>query len=436
MPPVNDRKPGVPESRKTDHEGKLVRFSTRGFGVTVFRQSITNRDGSLRFSGPFYYQKQVAREIERFPLGIDAKEAERLADEIAAFVSIPTNSLAMARTRYNPRAIQRETHFATIGEVIDAYEKARRIIGRNGGEVSETTFKSYARCLIAVIRKAEAFDKGEAFASFIGRQKLDLTRWRKLGTDILTPRLVASFKQGALAVAEGEPELDEEESLTAKITADADLRSARAILGKNALRHFKNSGMLLPDLSGFLQEPDYGAKKYFELLPPDVIESIMQSSGKLRTDNVELWRAFLLCAHAGLRKAEAIAFQLDWLRHEERHMIYVTIGGKFAPKAGHGRKVAVEPWVFDALKALGPVQDAGSLEKLKDWVAALIPKQSRVNKTVHELRKLWVSMKAKTEGLMAAQQQAGHRDPKTTTTHYGDSLMAERLLPYWKNPPA
>lgn len=434
MPP-SDRKPGLPESRQFDADGKLVRCVTRGHGVTIYRQGFKNRDGTKTFSSSFYFQKMVAGETERFPLGIDAKEAERLADEIAAFVSIPTHTLAMARTKYNPRAIQRETEFATIGEVIDAYEKARQVIGRKGGEVSESTFRSYARCLIAVIRKAEAYDNGVAFTSFLGQKNIDLTPWRKQGTDVLTARLVVSFKLGALAVEPGEPELDEEEALTAKITADADLRSARALFGKHALRHYRTIGMMLPDLSGFLQEPDYSAKKYFELLPPDVIEAIMRASAELRTNDVDMWRAFLLCAHAGLRKAEALAFQPGWLRHEDRHMLYVTIGGKFSPKGGHGRKVAVEEWVFTELTKLGSVKDAAALERLKDWVAALIPEGKKVNKSVHELRKLFISYKAKAEGLLAAQQQAGHRDPKTTTTHYADNLLSERLMAWWRKAP-
>ena len=116
-------------------------------------------------------------------------------------------------------------------------------------------------------------------------------------------------------------------------------------------------------------------------------------------------------------------------------MLYVTTGGTFRPKAGHGRKVAVEGWVYDELAALGPVQDASSLEKLKNWVAAIIPEGKKVNKSVHELRKLFISYKAKVEGLLAAQQQAGHRDPKTTTTHYADNLLSERLLVWWKKAP-
>ena len=119
MPPASDRKPGLPESRQLDADGKLVRFVTRTHGVTVYRQGFKARDGSRTFSSSFYLQKQVAGEIERFPLGIDAKEAERLAEEIAAFVSIPMNTLDMARAKYNPRAIQRETKYATIGDVLD-----------------------------------------------------------------------------------------------------------------------------------------------------------------------------------------------------------------------------------------------------------------------------------------------------------------------------
>jgi hypothetical protein len=45
-------------------------------------------------------------------------------------------------------------------------------------------------------------------------------------------------------------------------------------------------------------------------------------------------------------------------------------------------------------------------------------------------------MKAKTEGLLAAQQQAGHKDANTTVEHYSDNMLSDRLIPLWKLPTA
>ncbi len=113
-------------------------------------------------------------------------------------------------------------------------------------------------------------------------------------------------------------------------------------------------------------------------------------------------------------------------------MLYVTIGGKFSPKHGHGRKVAIEQWVFDALKEHGPVHDASAVGYLNEWMKKLIPAAFTVSKPLHELRKCWVSFKAKNEGILAASQQAGHREVKTTMTHYADNMMPVRLLPLWQ----
>ena len=430
----NDRKPGIPESRKLDEGGELVRFVTRDKGATVFRQGSTGK-GPKRFSSCFYFQKMVAGKIARFPLGDDAKFAEKRADEISSFLNLPENTLEAARDRYNPRFNQRNKDTTTIGQIIEAYGRGLKTIGRKGGGVSETTYKNYCRALMSVLRKAEAHRKGVAFETFRGQKDLDLSPWTKLSVEILTGRLVTEFKTASVSVAAGESPLDEEEAATAKITADSGLGNARALFGKGALRYYAQSGITLPDLTSFMTEPDFGAKKFFELLPPEVIITLMRASAQLRIDDTDAYRGFLLCMHAGLRKSEAIAFNADWVRHEDLQILAVpATDGVFSPKSGKGRKVVIEDWVAASLKELGAVQSAASMENLKDWITLQIPERNRVNKSVHELRKCFISMKAKTEGLLAAQKQAGHRDANTTVNHYGDNLMSDRLIPFWKLP--
>lgn len=233
---------------------------------------------------------------------------------------------------------------------------------------------------------------------------------------------------------EGEEDPDEEEILSAKITVDTSLRSVRALFSKAAIRYYRQVGLNLPDLSEFMAETGFGAKKYFMILPPEVIVKVMRASLTLKAEDVDAYRAFLLCMHCGLRRGEAIAFNPSWMRDEDRPMIYVMVKGRFLPKHGTGRKVAIERWVFDAIKKLGPVEKPEALDRLNDWARVLVPAEHGVSKVVHELRKLFVSYKAKTEGLLAAQQQAGHKDSRTTATHYADNLMSDRLVPLWKEP--
>jgi integrase len=414
-------------------DGTVVRFKTKKLGVTVFRQRF-GEENNVRYSRPFYYSKMVAGKIARFPVGTDKARAERLAEEIHSFLSIPSNTIEMAVQTYNPRKQERATKIATFREVIDTYEGALSTIGRNGQSVSKETFKAYKKFMITFIRKVKAYRAGKPFESMKGQKNIDYSEWLDLSTNFLTSHAVMDFKNASVPSPDDED--DEEVILTAKISANTILRHARALFGAQAMRYYARQKLTLPDITGFMEEPDFNAKKYFELLPPDVIYSIMRASIELRIADLDAYRAFLLCMHCGLRRKEAIAFKPSWLRKEDRHLLYVTVNGTFSPKSGRGRKVAIEPWVASTLEELGPVEDPAALDRLKDWSAGLIPDVNSVNKAVHELRKCFISMKAKTEGLLAAQQQAGHKDANTTVEHYSDNMLSDRLIPLWKLPTA
>ena len=416
-------------------DGTVIRFVTRKLGLTVFRQRFKARDGTHQYSRPYYLSKMVNGEIARFPLGTDKAKAERLAEEIFSFLSIPTNTLAMAVAQYNPRHAVRTTKYATIGDCLQHFEAARAIIGRNGQSVSESSFKGYRSFLLTLIRKAEAHRDGKPFESFFGRHGVDYSTWLNRSTEILTAGLVTDFKLGSLPPKEEE---DEEVILTAKITADTTLRNGRAIFSQQALRYYKQVKLIIPDLDGFLSEPDFSAKKYFVLLPPEVVVRIMRDSLALRASDIEAYRAFLLCVHCGMRAGEAAAFRPSWMRIEDRSVIQIHTKGAFNPKHGHGRKAIVADWVYNTIEDLRQgeefIKDREAFERLNTWIKQRIPKEHAVSKPTHELRKLWMSHKVKDEGLLAAAQQGGHDDPKVTKDHYADNGMPDWLCPLWELP--
>lgn len=408
-----------------------TQFLTRNLSVSVWRAPFADKTGAQCWGKQWYCRKMVAGKSVRFPLGTNKRAAEKLAEEITAFLSIPTNTLDMALAKYNPRRAARNNHVATFTDIVTTYESALGIIGRKGKPVSASSFKGYKSFLASLLRKVESYRTGKPFVSFFGKSNVDYSPWFDQPTDILTTKFAMDFK---LASIPQDDDADEDDILTAKITADTTLRNARAFFSKMAVRYYKEVGLKLPDLSGFMSEPDFGAKRYFELLPAEVIVAVMRASIELRIADVDTYRAFLLCMHCGFRRAEAIAFKPHWLRQDDRPMIHIVAGGDFKPKHGHSRKIVIEQWVFDLLKELGPVKDTASLDRLNDWMKDLIPAEFAVSKAVHEMRKLFISFKAKTEGIHAAANQAGHRDVKVTTQHYADSLMSERLLPLWKQP--
>ena len=411
---------------------EIVRFKSTKLGVAVYRQRYTHK-GENAYTKSFYVNKTVGGKTVRFPLGLDARAAEKLAEEITAFLTIPTNTLEMAVAKYDPRKADR-IGVPSFTMILKTFESALNIIGRKGGRVSSSTFKGYRSFLATMLRKVEAHRKGKPFESFFGKHHIDYSPWFDQPIDILDTRFAMDFKLASIPPPpDGEDEADEEELLTAKISADTALRNARALFSKQAMRYYKQCGLIIPpSITGFMEEPDFGAKKYFQLLPPNIIVNVVRASIALRIDDLDAFRGYLLCMHCGLRRGEALAFHPSWIRREDRPMLYVTVKGRFNPKHGTGRKVAIEQWVADTLQELGPISNEQALDRLNEWVKALIPTEFTVSKPLHELRKCWVSAKAKTEGLLAAQQQAGHRDSETTTRHYADNLMPDWLVPLWR----
>lgn len=418
----------APDSQKRTEDGAIVEFRTRIHNARVFRQAYDRSSGDKEYAKSWILKKSVAKEAGAFRLGYDMRTAEKLADEICAFLSIPTNTVAMAVERYNPRRMARG--IATIGECLDAFEGARAIIGRRGRAVGVNTMKIYRIGLLKLVRHGLAHRDNEEIEDIRGRRRFDYSPWLNQSTTVLTSRLINDFKLSAVAASGG----DEEEMLSSKITADSSIQCARAIFSPRAQKYFRELGMKLPDLKSFLEEPNFGAKKYFELLSPSVIEKIMRDALELCASDPQAYKAFLLCAHCGLRAGEAVSFSPEWLRMEDQPVLGVRIRGEFNPKGGKGRKVLIEPWVMAELQK-GGVTDLEAFERLTQWLRDRIPVEARVFKPLHELRKCWVSVKAKTEGLLAASQQAGHSDPKVTQTHYGDNKMPDRLLSFWQENP-
>lgn len=419
-------------------DGTIIRFTTKKLGVSVYRQRFNARDGSHQYSRSFYLSKMLHGEVARFPLGLEKREAERLADEITHFLSLPTNSMAMAIAKYNPRVAVRGTHFANFGEILDLYEKGLAFIGRKGGSVSKSSFKGYKSFILRILREVDCLRQGKPIESYSGRSNIDFSRWLGMSTEILTDKFVTDFKTASLP---GEEEDDEEIILSAKISANSALTNARALFGKTALRYYKSVGVVLPDLTGFLQEPGFrDAQKYFVLLPTEVIVRIMRDSLELRMSDPEAYRVFLLCIQCGMRAGEAAAFRPSWLDKKDKWQLQIRTKGVFNPKHGHGRTVIIEQWVVDTIQELRKgelfITESGAFDRLNAWIRTRIPEEHKVFTPTHSLRKLWFSNKSKVESIQAAAEQGGHKDVKITMKHYSSNLMPEWLAPFWEMPTA
>lgn len=428
------RKTWTAEAR--NEAGEVVRCRTRKLDVAIHRQRSGGAAGGYSWSKAWYFPKMVNGRLERFPLGHDLTEAVRLADEIAAFLMVPSHTLAEAKRRYNPRALARQSEFSTVGELFDFHRTHFGVL-----EVDVRTGRRYQVCLVNILRQVEAWRKGTPIVPLrrSGDEKgKEWARWMQRSLTTLDAKLLEDYQ--TLMVGGDQTERDEEEILTAKITCDSNIRNARAIFSREARLLYANSDLALPDLTKFMGVTLFNAKKYFELLPGRVIRRLFEDSLELKLTDLNAYRAFLAATQCGLRRFEVAGLQMDWFEDEKQPVLKLREDGEFKPKLGHGRTVSVHPWVFAEMQAVAHSREfylSGTaterndtvFERLIDW---LQKRDVTATKPMHELRKLWFSYKVKAEGILAAQQQGGHTDPKTTSDFYADNQLPGELLPFWQ----
>lgn len=408
-------------------DGMVIRRRTKRLRLVVFRQRYVYK-GEFRYSSCFYFAKMINGVRELFPLGTDAADAAKKADEIGAYLALPTSSLEEAKRIYDPRGVARKTHLATIAEVFEAHKTSWRSIG-----ISDASGKGYQYALVMILRYVEAYRAKRPLVSQSGR-KMDITPWTKQPTTVLTAKLLLDFKAAMVADLE-----DEEEILTAQISCDSFMRQARSVFSEEARRYYRHMRLPLPDLAEWFEVPLFGAKKYFELPSMETVMRVFAALPGLKKSDLNAWRAFMLCTHLGLRKSEAGFARWSWIE-EPGPVMKIREDGAFKPKHGHGRKIQLEPWVWTQLKEARASIDTiicgeehertdQVFERLNVWLKS---KGISATKPTHELRKLWFSYTAKVRGILAAQQQGGHSDPKVTSDSYADNMMPDELLPYWK----
>jgi hypothetical protein len=228
-------------------------FRTAKLGVLVYQQRYKDRHGAEVYARPWYMRKTVCGTTAVFPLGLKKRTAEKIAEEIAAFLSIPSNTLDQALAKYNPRAKARAEKVTTIGECIECYGKALRVVGRRGASVSQNTFEGYKSCMRTFLRRVDCYRNGVEFESFNGRHNVDYSKWLNLPTSFLTAKAVMDFKMATVPV--DTEDADEEEILAGKITADTTIRGARSLFSKQALRYYGQVGLRVGDLTEFHAEP-------------------------------------------------------------------------------------------------------------------------------------------------------------------------------------
>jgi integrase len=258
-----------------------------------------------------------------------------------------------------------------------------------------------------------------------GGAKIDAQR-----VDILTPETVTAWRNRYVSKAGDEPAGRK----SAERSAASILRCSRALFAPDVL------GVLKVKLPGHpfagVKLKDPGPQRYHSEINPEWL--LMSAARELRQKEPQQYLALFLCLWAGLRRKEADL--LTWEQIDfKQGQIHVRRTAHFEPKTEESqRMIDLAPEALDVLRSFKKgstsefVLDGAQpnpaatydyyrcdciWRNLNAWLRG---KGVRQQKAIHALRKESGSLIASSHGIEAARQHLGHRDIRTTSSHYVD----------------
>jgi len=396
-------------------------------GTRIIR--IARRVGSeMYLSRSYYYRCKLKGRPQYFSLGRDYGQAVRLGDQIQAFL-FAGGDFTEARQRFTPQKearVQRR-QIASIGDVLDCYEQNYAAL-----DVTHNTARDYGRRLISIVSEVlgERSGQGRAFSKEETRAQPLTVLTRKLVTDLKNMRMRGSFDQMQL--------------LSAKRTLNSRLREAKALFKEAALDVYRDHGLVIPNLSEFLDSPLFARTRVeYQLPKPEMMSRLVnEAQAQLPPSDDNAYLGFVLAFHAGLRASEIAGARWDWLGFSDRPYMRVSMESDLHTKSGRGRTVELEPWVYEylmsrrkpeAVRMLSGSEKERrrlSIKRLGDWLRS--HGMHEIDKPVHELRKWYGSFVAATCGLTEAQRRLGHSSHQVTNDYYSDLEFPPSLTALWR----
>jgi integrase len=299
------------------------------------------------------------------------------------------------------------------------------------------TVRRYAvklRKMVSDVAKLEAGVKAKAkrakydYAS--GGRKAWLAKVDGQPLHVLTPDTVNAWRNHYVAKAGSDPI----KRKSAERSAASYLRCARALFTADVVSVLKVKLPSNPFDGVKLKDP--GPQRYHSEVNPEWL--LACAARELRQTHPQQYLALFLCLWAGLRRKEADLLtweQIDFKQGE----IHVRRTPYFEPKTEESqRNIDLAPEAIDVLRSFKKgnrsefVLDGSEANPAatydfyrcdctwRDLNAWLRKKGVRQRKAIHSLRKESGSLIASTFGIEAARQHLGHRDIRTTSSHYVD----------------
>ncbi len=323
-----------------------------------------------------------------------------------------------------------KAYVCTVGEFL-ADVKAR-------SHLKPMTVRRYAvklRKMVADLAKLEAGVKGKAkmakYDYVNGGRKAWLAKVDSQSLDFLTPETINTWRNAYVAKAGTNPV----ERKSAERSAASYMRCVRALFTAEVVGVLKVKLPIYPFAGVKLKDP--GAQRYHSEINPELLLACAER--ELRDKNKpQQYLALMLCLWAGLRRREADLLLWDQVDLKQGQ-INVRRTEYFEPKTEESqRTIDLANEAVTVLKSLkqgstgefvmegGDPQPAATYDYYRcdgtwrDLNAWLRLKGVRQQKAIHSLRKESGSLIASSHGIEAARQHLGHRDIRTTSSHYVD----------------
>lgn len=364
---------------------------------------------------------------EWFNLGT-ANQAAAAVKARDIYVSILAVGWDVTLGKFKPSMIEKP-ECCTVGEFLADVESRSHL--------KPVTIRRYAvklRKLVSDVAKLEAKLRGKAkrakYDYVNGGRKAWLEKVDSERLDVLTPETVNAWRNAYVAKAGSDPV----KRKSAERSAASYMRCARSLFTGDVLSMLKVKLPLNPFAGVKLKDP--GAQRYHSEVNAEWLLACAER--ELRVGFPQRYLALFLCLWAGLRRKEVDL--LTWEQIDFKNgQIHIRRTAHFEPKTEESQRIVDLP--TEAIDVLRSFKKGNQTEfvlegaqpnpaatydyyrcdctwrELHDW---LREKGVRQKKAIHALRKESGSLIASTFGIEAARQHLGHRDIRTTSSHYVD----------------
>ena len=356
-------------------------------------------------NGGWNFKTKANGKVRYFPLGIDKTQALSLADQIRAHlilhpfrdVQAMFNKKAFALTKPKP---------PTLGQCLEALAMNQVSAG-----ITDTTLTGYRQAITRLIKQVIGKVPDDSF---------DLS--------LIDEDFIREYKNQALSGIR-----DESKIASRKRTVNSLMRQVKAIFARP--RIFKYYDMEF--VEAIRSEEFYKKlKKQYHLPAEDLIEKTFTLFAESEGD---IFTMLGLSLHFGLRRNEAFHCRREWFDLDgDRARITVAADRDFRPKGGH------EGFTLGSKAIAKSILNKASGDDLLITTRAdygrvlfddLIKKLRAVgwerSSPLHELRKLFGSYVATTEGIYISQKFLRHADASTTNDSYADVMANDKIKALW-----